>query len=155
MLRNIGALIALYLPVLCVQSYGALITATSVKDWYPTLEKSVLTPPGFVFGIVWTILYLMMTIAAWRVWRVERRFNTPALRLWLMQLIAGLVWTVIFFGMRLSHEGLAMIACVWFLIVMTWQAFRRIDKLAAALLVPLWLWVSFATYLQLVISLKN
>ena len=153
--NNILALIGFYIPVLFVQFFGSLVTSRSVTTWYPMLEKSALTPPGFVFGIVWTILYILMTIAAWRVWRIERKINTPAQRMWFLQLIAGLVWTMLFFGMRLPQEGLAMIACVWVFAVLAFLRFRRIDRLAAGLLVPLLLWVSFATYLSAFIAFNN
>lgn len=153
--KNVIALVGFYIPVLCVQTLGALITQRTVHDWYPALEKSVLTPPGFVFGIVWTLLYLCMTVAAWRVWLVEGRVLTPAQRAWCMQLIAGLIWSMIFFGMKCTHEGLAVIACVWGSVLLTLWRFRRIDTLAAGLIVPLLLWVSFAGYLNLVIVLRN
>lgn len=155
MKRNVIALVGFYIPVLFVQFFGSYITEQSVMDWYPTLAKSELTPPGFVFGIVWTILYLLMTIAAWRVWRIERRLNTPAQRMWLMQLLAGLAWTCVFFGMKLPQVGLAMIACVVIAVAITLRRFMAIDRLAGRLMVPLLLWVSFATYLQLVIVMAN
>lgn len=156
MLRNNSiALICFYVPVLFVQFYGSVITRRSVDDWYPALEKSVLTPPGFVFGIVWTLLYLLMTIAAWRVWRVERTLRSSAQRAWALQLLTGLLWTMVFFGMRNPQWGIAVIACVVLFAVLALLRFSRVDKPAAALMVPLVAWVSFATYLNLVIVLQN
>lgn len=153
--KDIIALIGFYIPVLCVQTAGALITQRSVHDWYPALAKSALTPPGFVFGIVWTSLYLCMTVAAWRIWRVQQRLLTSAQRVWCLQLLAGLLWSMVFFGMRMTHEGLAVIACVWIFVLLTFRRFLRIDRLAAVLIGPLLLWVSFAAYLNLVIVLRN
>lgn len=153
--RNLLALIGFYIPVLCVQTYGAMLTQTSVHGWYAALEKSALTPPGYVFGIVWTALYILMTVAAWRIWRIERRIDTPAQRMWLLQLVGGLLWTMVFFGMRLPQEGLATIACVWIFATVALCRFARIDRPAAALLAPLVLWVSFALYLNLYIAQHN
>lgn len=154
-LKNILALIGFYIPVLFVQSVGALITRRNVDGWYATLEKSVVNPPDFVFGLVWTVLYLLMTVAAWRVWRVERKILTAAQRAWFLQLILGLLWTMAFFGMKSLHEGFALIACVVLAVILTLRTFAKIDRIAAALIMPLFVWVSFASYLMLVIVLKN
>ncbi len=155
MKKNSIALIGFYCVTLVVQFAGARITTMGVDGWYRTLTLSELNPPGIVFGIVWTILYLLMAVAAWRVWRVERALNTPAQRMWLMQLLAGLAWNAVFFGMHLAQLGLVMIACVWLAVVLTVVRFRAIDRLAAGLMLPLLLWVSFASYLQAFIAWHN
>lgn len=149
------SLLGFYAVCFVVQAVGSVITATSVESWYPALEKSTLTPPGYVFGIVWTILYIVMAVAAWRIWRKERTLNSAALRIWLMQLVTGLLWTSTFFGMRMAHEGLVIIACLWMLVLLTLRRFVAIDRLAAGLMVPLLLWVSFATYLNAMIVHLN
>ena len=153
--KDLLALIGFYLPCLVVQGVGGAITATSVSNWYQDIAKSTLTPPGYWFGIVWTILYILMAIAAWRVWRVERTVRSEAQLLWIGQLVTGLLWTTTFFGMKQMHEGLAIIACLWLLIACTLRRFYKIDRLAGRLLVPLLLWVSFATYLQAMIVTLN
>jgi translocator protein len=141
--------------VLLVQFLGNLLTMSSVGSWYPTLQKSTLTPPGYVFGVVWTILYLLMAVAAFRVSRREGRFWSPALRLWWAQLFLGLLWSAVFFGLREPVLALAVIVAVWAAAVATLARFLCAERIAGYLLLPLGLWVSFASYLNLVIVLKN
>lgn len=153
--KQIIALLGFYAACFIVQLTGSWLTMESVKSWYPTLEKAELTPPGYWFGIVWTTLYAMMAVAAWRVWRKEGSVDTYAQRVWLSQLVTGLIWSGVFFGMRMPQEGLAIIACLWLLIVFTLKRFWPIDRVAALLLVPLLLWVSFASYLNYMIVHLN
>lgn len=144
-----------YALCLIVQVLGGYYTAMGVETWYPTLNKSPLTPPGMWFGIVWTMLYFLMAVAATRVWRATGTVNNRPLRWWLIQLIVGLVWCMVFFGMRDTQAGLALILFNLFAIVLTVYFFRRADHRAGLLLVPLLAWVSFASYLNLYIVLHN
>lgn len=149
-------LLGFYAGTFAVQAGGNYFTMQSVTTWYPTLEKSMLTPAGYWFGLVWTILYILMAIAAWRVWRIERRgYFTNSLKLWWLQLVLGLLWCAVFFGMRDITMGLAVIILNWLAIIATIARFLCIERMAGYLLVPLGLWVSFASYLNLVIMLKN
>ena len=153
--KNLRVLTGFYALCFLIQMAGATITAGSVDTWYRLLEKSTLTPPGYWFGIVWSILYVLMAVAAWRVWKVERKLNTDAQRIWLIQLVTGLLWSQIFFGMQRIEAGLVIIVCLWALILCTYTRFRRIDAWAGRLLLPLVAWVSFATYLQAMIVHLN
>lgn len=158
--RSALALIGFYALCVAVQFAGASITVQSVSGWYLTLDKSPLTPPGFVFGVVWTVLYFLMALAAWRVWRVEQALRTPLLRssaqrIWLFQLMAGLGWNAVFFGMQQAQLGLVVIAAVAIAVALCFTRFRARDALAGWLLLPLLLWVCFATYLNLHIALYN
>lgn len=134
---------------LAVSGIGGAITATSVGTWYQTLQKPSFNPPDWLFGPVWTVLYVMMAVAAWLVWRRAGFKNgRTALSAFLIQLGLNLGWTVLFFG--LQAIGLALIEIVVLLaaIVVTATLFWRIDRWAGALLVPYGLWVAYATSLN-------
>ncbi|MGA9402726.1 TspO/MBR family protein [Haladaptatus sp.] len=124
----------------------SILTATSVATWYTTLQKPGFTPPSWVFGPVWTTLYLLMGIALYLVWR--RGDNRFALGIFAVQLVLNASWTLVFFGMQWPAGGLAVILALLVAIVATMVAFARIDRRAAALLVPYLCWVSFATLLN-------
>ena len=120
-------------------------------EWYDSLIKPSLTPPGWVFGLVWTLLYTMMGVAAWLVW--QRRWDGWAiilsLGLFLLQLGLNTLWSYLFFGLK--NPGLAFwdIMALWLAILATLIAFWRQHRPAGQLLLPYLLWVSFAAYLNL------
>lgn len=145
-----------YAAAFIIQTAGNYFTMQSVGTWYPTIEKSELTPSGYVFGIVWTLLYIMMSIAAWRVVRKEQKgMFSHSLKPWWLQLILGLLWSIVFFGLQNPVLGLAVILLVWLAIIATIARFLCVERIAGFVLVPLGLWATFATYLNLVIVLKN
>ncbi|GAN76628.1 TspO/MBR family protein [Acidisphaera rubrifaciens] len=130
--------------MLVALSAGA-VTATSVHTWYLSLRRPPGTPPNWVFGPVWTTLYLMMAGAAWLVWR--RTGGGRALRLWGWQLLANALWTPAFFGLRLPGLALLVMGVLVVLLGRTVRIFGRIVPLAALLLLPYCVWVLYATYL--------
>lgn len=118
-------------------------------EWYATLRKPSWNPPAWIFGPVWTALYLMMATAAWLVWRrggwaAQRR----ALTLYLVQLALNAAWTPIFFGLKMPGLAFAVILLLLAAIVAAAFAFRGVHKGAAALLAPYIAWVSFAAFLN-------
>jgi len=125
---------------------GGSITATSVRTWYLTLTKPPGTPPNWVFAPVWTTLFVMMGVAAWRVWRVQR--TGPALRLWGWQLAVNVMWTPVFFGLHSPRFALVIILTLLVLVAATIRVFLRIDRWAALLLLPYLGWSLYATYLN-------
>lgn len=135
---------------------GAIVTATSVREWYPHIEKPSWTPPGAVFGPVWTVLYLLMGVSAWLIWRhaaeIQRR---RALWIFAIQLALNSIWSFVFFGLRNPGWAALEIVLLWSAIVATLVAFARISRVAAGLLVPYLLWVSFAAALNLSIWSLN
>ena len=139
-----------------VSGVGAIATSRSVSQWYPALQKPSWNPPPWVFGPVWTVLYLMMAIAAWIVWR-QRGFKgaAGALGIFALQLALNAAWSPLFFGLRNPLAGLVDIIPLWIAIMATIISFRRISPLAGALLVPYWLWVGFATALNFMIWSLN
>lgn len=143
----IGLAVALGL-CLGVGALGAVWTADGVRDWYPTLAKPPITPPNWLFGPVWTALYLLMGYAAWRVWRRGGFAGAPAaLALFGIQLVLNLAWSYLFFGRHWIGAALAEIAVLLAFIVATAFAFARHDRLAAWLLLPYAAWVAFASVL--------
>ena len=129
---------------------GAAFTARSVRIWYPSLHKPPGNPPAAYFGPVWTVLYLLMTIAAWNVWRVGDGWDgaTPAVTILLVQLALNAAWSVIFFGLRAPGWALAEIVLLWAAILATTILFWRISMFSGALLVPYLAWVTYAAYLN-------
>lgn len=129
---------------------GTLFTADAIPAWYATLVRPEFAPPNWVFGPVWTLLYLAMGIAAYLVWEKgsERRDVKIALGIFLVQLALNTWWSIIFFGQQNIGGALLEISILWLTIVLTIFAFARISRTAAWLLVPYLLWVSFATYLN-------
>jgi tryptophan-rich sensory protein len=118
-------------------------------EWYAALKKPAWNPPGWVFGPVWTVLYTMMAVAAWLIWQrggfaAQRR----PLGLFLAQLVLNAVWTPLFFGLHRPGVAFAEIILLWLVIVWTIAAFWRVHRVAAWLLVPYLVWVSFAAVLN-------
>ncbi len=133
---------------LATAGLGAAWTNLSVGDWYGTLKKLSWNPPNWVFGPVWTALYIGMAIAAWLVWRTSGMDCWPALLLFGVQLVLNAVWSALFFGLRNPEIAFADIVLLWFAILATVVAFGRVSASAAVLLLPYLAWVSFATALN-------
>lgn len=141
---------------------GSVFTVGAIPTWYASLAKPAATPPGWVFGPVWTALYFLMGVAAWLVWKqwgtssssARLRIHT-ALTVFGLQLLLNVFWSVVFFGLRLPGAALFEIIFLWLTIVATILAFYKISRLAAWLLVPYLVWVSYAGYLNFSIWVLN
>jgi tryptophan-rich sensory protein len=122
----------------------------SVSTWYADLSKPSFNPPDWAFGVVWPILYVMMGVSAFLVWRkgLSSEQAKVALGLFILQLVLNGIWTPIFFGLHMMGLALAEIILLWVAILMTIIAFWRISKPATYLLIPYILWVSFAIALN-------
>jgi tryptophan-rich sensory protein len=141
---------------LAVGALGGWVTAESVQTWYPTIAKPSFTPPNWVFGPVWTALYVLMGVAAWRVWRrAGSQARRGPLALFAMQLVLNLAWSVVFFGAHRIGAAVIVIIALEVAILATLIAFRRIDSVAAAMLLPYALWVAFAAVLNIAIWRLN
>jgi len=149
------AFAATYGLCLVVQGLGGYFTAMGTGEWYASLNRSALTPPGIWFGVAWSALYFLMALAAARIVRITGQYNNRPMRWWLIQLFTGLVWCMVFFGHRDIENGLLIIAFEWVAVLLTLRFFWRINKRAGWLIVLLFLWVSFASYLNLFIYLNN
>ncbi len=154
--RDLLALALLVGICLGIGGLGGAVTASSVNEWYPTLNKPSFNPPNWVFGPVWTTLYVMMGIAAWRVWRAADRDTARGpLALFALQLAVNLGWSIAFFGLRDPGLAVAVILTLDLLVLATAHMFRRIDGLAALLLVPYLAWITFATVLNVAVWRLN
>jgi|UniRef100_UPI004049ACC6 translocator protein len=135
---------------------GGYATAESVRTWYPLLNKPVWNPPSWVFGPAWTLLYTLMSIAAWRVWRRRDKVETgKALRFFFTQLVLNAFWSVLFFGLQKPQWALVEIIALWSVLAVIQRAFWRIDRIAGILWIPYLAWVSFATALNAAIWWLN
>jgi tryptophan-rich sensory protein len=144
-----GGVVVICVACLAVAVVGGLVTAGPVKTWYPDLPKPDWTPPDWVFGPVWTVLYVLMAAAGSLVWlaRDEDDVCCP-LTGFSLQLVANLAWSVLFFGFRSPLLGLLDILALWFLIGLTVAQFFVVSRLAAWLLAPYWAWVTYAAFLN-------
>ncbi len=148
-LRSALALPLFILATFLAGGIGSWATFESVRTWYPTLVKPSWNPPSWIFGPVWTTLYVLMSIAVWRVWR--RREGAAALRLALAyggHLVLNALWSILFFGLHRPALALAEILVLWGVLAAFQRLLWREDRIAAALWAPYLLWVSFATVLN-------
>lgn len=129
---------------------GSFFTVDSVGTWYASIRKPSFNPPNWVFGPVWTALYILMGVSAYLVWMKgwDRKDVRAALAVFGLQLALNALWSVIFFGAKQIFYAFAEIVFLWLGIVLTIVLFYRISKNAALLLVPYILWVSFAAFLN-------
>lgn len=129
---------------------GSVFTGSAIQTWYTALARPSFAPPNFLFGPVWTTLYIFMGIASYLIFEKgwERKDVKRALNIYLAQLVLNALWSIVFFGLHAIGWALVVIIALWILILMTILSFRKISKPAAYLLVPYILWVTFATALN-------
>ncbi len=137
--------------VVCVGG-GILVgvsTAGGESDWYQELGRPAWTPPSWVFGPVWTLLYVAMALAAWRVWRRGGwAIRAVPLAAFVLQLGLNFAWSLIFFGVQRVDWALVDIVLLWTMIIVTIRLFATADRYAGWLLVPYLAWVTFAMALN-------
>ena len=138
-------------------SVGSVFTVSAIPNWYAGLNKPLFSPPNWVFGPVWITLYLMLGVSLYLVWRrgLEEKKVKDAILVFEVQLLLNALWSIAFFGGKSPITGLIVIALLWCAILLNIRRFWSISKTAAALLGPYFLWVSFATILNLSILLLN
>jgi translocator protein len=153
-----GAVLLGFLLVAVVPSaVGALVSGTGDSPWYEALDKPPFTPPDWVFGPVWSVLYVAMGVAAFLVWRGRGRAagTTAAFVAFGVQLALNALWTPAFFGAESPALGLLVIVALVFALADTIRRFRHFSRGAALLLVPYLAWVVFATVLNAEILRRN
>lgn len=145
------------LACLGVGAIGSVFTVSSISTWYVTLSKPVFNPPNWLFGPVWTILYVLIGVSIYIVW--QRGLKTKKVRdamfLFSVQLFLNAIWGPVFFGAKNIFLALMIIVVLWIYILKTILAFGKIDKTASYLLYPYLAWVSFASVLNFSIWLLN
>lgn len=150
-----ASLVPFLLAVTVVALLGSLATGPALP-WYRTLERPAFTPPDWVFGPAWTLLYALMAIAAWRTWRRRERPGAGlALLAWGVQLALNAAWSPVFFGLRSPGLGLAVIVLLLAALVATVVAFARVDRVAAWMLAPYLAWSVYAAALNFAIVALN
>lgn len=149
-LRTLGSVfLALAVP-LATGAIGALAMRDSAMLWYRSLARPAWTPPDGVFGPVWTLLYVLMGLASWRIWRKgwNRRDVRIALGVYAIHLPINALWPFVFFAWQRVGLAAVAIAALLLMIGVVIEHFARVDRPAAAMLVPYFLWVAFATALN-------
>lgn len=159
-MQRSGAQKWLGLPAWIAIAFAPAATAMFVDTgtWYESLKRPAWTPPSWVFGPVWTLLYLLMGVAAWRVWvRFGFRDRSPprALVLFLAHLIPNAAWTWLFFGLHMLAAAAVDIVVLWGMILALVVLFWKRDRTAGALLVPYLLWVTYAVTLSVAFAVMN
>lgn len=135
---------------LAVGYLSSITTQSSIKTWYPTIEKPVFNPPNWVFAPVWTMLFILMGIAAGRVWNqleTNKELVKKGLLFFGVQLALNALWSYLFFGLQNIFLALIEIILLWLVIYETYLIFKQIDKKASYLLLPYLAWVGFASIL--------
>ena len=135
---------------LAVGYLSSNVTQSSIKTWYPTIEKPTFNPPSWVFAPVWTMLYIMMGIAAGMVWNKlesNKELVKKGLLFFTVQLLLNALWSYLFFGLNNILLAFIEIILLWLIIYETFYIFKQIDKKASYLLIPYLAWVGFATIL--------
>jgi len=136
---------------------GSVATMPSIPTWYASLQKPPFNPPNWIFGPVWTTLFIMMGVAAFLVWDkgLEKKEVRVALAIFGIQLLLNVFWSVLFFGMQSPLYAFIDIIALWASILATIIYFYKISATAGYLLIPYILWVSFASILNLSIAILN
>ena len=148
--------------ILCflVAFAGSSVTMPSVLTWYVQLNKPFFSPPNWIFGPVWTILYLLMGISLYLVWNKSlknkiKEFQGIAIRVFIYQLILNFLWSLVFFGLHNPFLALITIFALWLSIFTLIKYSYKVSKMSAYLLIPYIVWVSFASILNLFIVILN
>lgn len=136
-----------WLAITFVAAFIGARASIGAPSFYQQLERPDWAPPSSAFGPVWTVLYILMAIAAWLVWRKRGESNNVALTLYIVQLVLNALWTFTFFKWQSGALAFGVIVALWLLIIATLLAFWRTSRPAGALLVPYLLWVTYAAAL--------
>jgi len=134
---------------------GSFFTTSSIQIWYATLIKPPFSPPNWIFGPVWTTLYVLMGISLYLVWISKSRLKQKAIYIFLLQLVLNALWSVVFFGLHNPALALIEIVSLWISISITILVFQKISKPASYLLYPYLVWVSIASILNYSIWILN
>jgi benzodiazapine receptor len=141
---------------------GSFFTVSAIPSWYALLQKPVFSPPNWIFGPVWTVLYIMMGISVYLIWSAYAKAPADsnekekrALTLFWIHLFFNAIWSPIFFGLQHLFFALIVIGIIWLLIVTLMCLFWKINKVATYLLIPYLAWVSFASALNYQLWLLN
>jgi len=145
-------IVALLIPQI-IGGIGAIFTVSAIPSWYSTLNKPFLNPPNYIFGPVWTILYLMMGISFFLIW--QKGFAKKTGGFFMIQLFLNGIWSFLFFGLQSPLLALIDIILLIIFLALSIFYFFQNNRLASFLLIPYFLWITFASYLNLMIYILN
>lgn len=150
-MNKITRILAVVVTCLVVGYFSGMVTRSAIVTWYPTLVKPSFNPPNWIFAPVWSMLYVMMGVAAGLVWNridSEKEIVKKALVFFAIQLALNALWSYLFFGLKNPMLAGIEIILLWLMIFETYTQFVKINKIAGYLFIPYLLWVSFATVLN-------
>lgn len=152
-IKLITSIVICFLPGLI----GSLFTIDSVSTWYTTINKPDFNPPDYVFAPVWTVLYLLMGISLFLIWKegLNNKIVKTAFVIFMIQLVFNALWSVVFFGLHSIPGGFTVILVLWILIFVCILRFKKISATASYLLIPYIIWVTYATILNFFILILN
>ena len=157
-MQKILRIATVIMTCLAVGYISSIVTRENIPTWYALINKPFFTPPNWVFAPVWTLLYIMMGFAAGSVWNKIDTDETnvkKAFLFFLIQLALNALWSFLFFGLQNPFLASIEIILLWLMIFETYKQFKSIDKLAANLLLPYLVWVSYATLLTISVWYLN
>lgn len=153
----LNILVGIGISLLCGFLAG-ILTTEGILSWYPSLQKPFFTPPNWLFGPVWTILYLFIGIVGGMLWHESTKqteLAQTAFRFWCLQLLLNVLWSPVFFTWQQPVWALLIILTLWLVITICMVLLSKIQKIGFFLFIPYWLWVSFATILNFSICYLN
>jgi benzodiazapine receptor len=155
-MKIVRLVIAILIP-LVAGFLGSIFTMPSIPTWYAAINKPAWNPPNWIFGPVWTILFILMGIALWLIWEkgLDKIQVRTAVNIFSAQLVLNIVWSLLFFGLHSPLWAFIEIIALWLMILWTIIAFYRLDKTAGLILIPYILWVSFASFLNFTVMRLN
>lgn len=137
-------------------SLGGVFTITEIQGWYAGLNKPSFNPPNWIFGPMWTFLYILMGISFYLIWKLPVSIDrSKAIRLFVIQFAFNFCWSILFFSLHQTGWAFIEIILMWIFILLTILQFRKLSMVAAILLIPYLLWVSFASILNASIWVLN
>jgi len=153
--KFLKVLVCLAIPLL-VGSVAGLVTSPNIKEWYQYLEKPVFSPPNWIFGPMWTLLYILMGVGLFLILETEKnKLRDKAVKVFAIQLVFNFVWSFLFFEFRLVGVAFFEILLIWVSVIWMITSFYPINKKAALLQIPYLLWVSFASALNGAVWILN
>ena len=157
-MNKITRILTVVVTCLVVGYFSGMVTRSAIITWYPTLVKPSFNPPNWIFAPVWSMLYIMMGVAAGLVWNridYEKEIVKKALTFFAIQLALNALWSYLFFGLKNPMLAGVEVILLWLMIFETYSKFVKIDKIAGYLFIPYLLWVSFASVLNISIWWLN
>ena len=155
--KDIGKLVGSIVACEAAGGIGAIFTTPAIPTWYAALEKPAFTPPNAVFMPVWLTLYALMGIALYLIWRqgLQTEGVKPAFIIFWVQLVLNILWSALFFGLKSPLVGVIVILLLWLAVLLTIIKFFKVSRIAGGLLIPYIVWLSIASYLNVMVWILN